>query len=85
PRLEYIPDLAPAVLPCHLSHGFRTERFLPLKTCTRATLAPVPDLPDVVWLMAERAADLEAAARLQNEALGGAETTTADIERLRHA
>lgn len=84
PRLEYIPDLAPAVLPCLEANGFKVERFLPFMTCTRATLVPVPDLPDVEWLVAERAADLEAAARVQNEAHGVLETTIADIERLRH-
>lgn len=85
PRLEYVPDLVPAVLPRLLSNGFRIERLLPLMTCTRATLAPVPELPGIEWLVAEQAADLEAAARVQNEAHGVPETTTADIERLRHA
>ncbi|MGL4286400.1 MAG: GNAT family N-acetyltransferase [Phreatobacter sp.] len=84
PRLEYIPDLAPAVLPGLQSNGFEAERFLPFMTCTRATLAPVPDLPGVEWLIAEQTADLETAARVQNEAHGVPETTAADVERLRH-
>ncbi|QCI63919.1 GNAT family N-acetyltransferase [Phreatobacter stygius] len=84
PRLEYIPDLAPAVLPCLETAGFRVERYLPLMTCSPTSLLPPPDLAGVDWLIVDDVADLAAAARVQNEAYGLVETLAADVERLRH-
>ncbi|WP_266168442.1 GNAT family N-acetyltransferase [Dyella subtropica] len=82
PRLEYIGELAPAVLPCLLSAGFMAEPPLSLMTCTRTSLAADGDLAGVEWLLAEREADLHAAAYVQNAAYGVAETTETDVERL---
>lgn len=82
PRLEYIGELAPAVLPFLLTEGFAAEQPLSLMTCTRDTLAGDGDLDGVEWQLAECEADLHAAAHVQNLAFGIIETTPADVERL---
>ena len=82
PRLEYIHELAPAVLPRLLEAGFFREEPLALMTCTPDSLAADGDLEGVEWLLAERENELHAAAQVQNAAYGVPATCDADVERL---
>jgi GNAT superfamily N-acetyltransferase len=82
PRLEYIHELAPAVLPRLLDAGFFREEPLALMTCTPESLAADGDLDGVEWLLAEREHDLHAAAQVQNAAYGVPAAGEADVERL---
>lgn len=84
PRLEYIHELAPAVLPTLLAAGFFREEPLALMTCTPESLAADGDLDGVEWLLAEREHELHAAAQVQNAAYGVPTTCEADVERLAH-
>lgn len=82
-RLEYVPDLAPAVWPALARAGFKREGELPLMVCSGTTLR-FPVAPDGVTLsLINDDSDLEAAARVQNEAYRGPQTSGADIARLR--
>jgi GNAT superfamily N-acetyltransferase len=83
PRLEYLPDLAPAVLPALTVAGFTAEGRLPLLSCTVASLRPPPDDPDVLCCVVQDAADFEAATRAQAEAYGQVAITEHDVARLR--
>lgn len=82
PRLEYIHDMAPEVLPRLLDAGFFREEPLALMTCTPDSLAADGDLDGVEWLLAEREHELHAAAEVQNAAYGVSGTCAADVERL---
>lgn len=82
PRLEYVHDMAPAVLPRLLEAGFFREEPLALMTCTRDSLAADGDLDGVEWLLAEREHELHDAAQVQNAAYGVPSTCAADVERL---
>ncbi|MDG3003744.1 GNAT family N-acetyltransferase [Paludisphaera mucosa] len=82
PRLEYIPELAPALLSRLEAGGFRIERETPLLSCSPSVL-PAPYPIGLEWPAAEDLAGLEEAARIQNEAFGATETTQSDVERLR--
>lgn len=82
PRLEYVHELAPEVLPRLLEAGFFREEPLALMTCTRDSLAADGDLDGVEWLLAEREHELHAAAAVQNAAYGVPATREADVERL---
>jgi ribosomal protein S18 acetylase RimI-like enzyme len=82
PRLEYIHELAPAVLPRLLEAGFFREEPLALMTCTPESLAADGDLDGIEWLLAEREHELHAAAQVQNAAYGVPATCEADVERL---
>lgn len=83
PRLEYVTDLAPGVWPVLAGNGFSEEGVLELMTLgERGLIAPsVSDSFTAAIVTAD--ADLEAAARVQNEAYVEPQTSMADIERLR--
>jgi ribosomal protein S18 acetylase RimI-like enzyme len=82
PRLEYIDELAPSLLPALMELGFALEAPLSLMTCDRGDLSADSDLTDVAWTLAESESELHAAAQVQNHAYGVARTTDADVERL---
>lgn len=83
PRLEYIHDLAPAVLPRLVAAGFTSSPPLALMTCSRGSLTMDGDIEGLQWSLAENDADLYAAAEVQNHAYGVSVTTAADLQRLR--
>ena len=53
PRLEYLPDLAPAVEPALLAAGFTVEARMPMMVCRPAEAVPVP-VPDGIELSVPR-------------------------------
>jgi len=83
PRLEYMPELAPAVLPVLVDAGFRTEGLLPVMVCSNVGLPPQEPIAWVSISMVSSDVDLESAARVQNEAYGEPNTSPADVARLR--
>lgn len=82
PRLEYIDELVPSLLPALMEQGFTLEAPLSLMTCDRGDLSANSDLADVAWTLAESESELHAAAQVQNHAYGVSHTTDADVERL---
>jgi GNAT superfamily N-acetyltransferase len=84
PRLEYVPDIAPGVLPGISAAGFAAEGVLPLMVCTRATLRmPAPPQGFEFLLLRTDGDDLDSAACVQNRAYGETAATPADVARLR--
>lgn len=83
PRLEYIHDLSPAVLPRLTAAGFTSSQPLALMTCSRSSLSMDGDIEGLQWLLAENDADLYVAAEVQNHAYGVPVTTATDLQRLR--
>ena len=83
PRLEYVPELAPAVLPALAGAGFTTEGLLPLMACSHVSLRSPAPIEGVEFALAISDADLEIAARTQNDAYGEPETSSADVGRLK--
>jgi ribosomal protein S18 acetylase RimI-like enzyme len=82
PRLEYIDELAPSLLPELLKQGYAVESPLTLMTCVRGGLTIDGDLAGVAWTLAESEAELHAAALVQNHAYGVDGASDADVERL---
>jgi hypothetical protein len=83
PRLEYVPALAPGVLPALTEAGFTAEGELPLMVCAPVAFRE-PVLPaDIALAVVTTAFDIAAAARVQNEAYGESAPTEADVARLR--
>ncbi len=83
PRLEYVPQVAPALEAALLGAGFAVERRPRLMICARDA---VPDLPapegiELVVPAGER--ELRDAAAAQQEAYGEPPPTAGDVERLR--
>lgn len=85
PRLEYIHDLAPAVLPQLIAAGFTPQAPLALMSCSRGSLTIDGDIEGLSWSLAETDADLYAAADVQNRAYSLGVTTVADLQRLRRS
>ena len=84
PRLEYVPALAPAVLPALMDAGFVAEAEPALMVCSEATLHLPSPSSGIAFSLATDSSALLAAARVQNEAYGETDTTTAaDVTRLR--
>jgi ribosomal protein S18 acetylase RimI-like enzyme len=83
PRLEYIHELAPAVLPRLTAAGFTASPPLALMSCSRGSLTMDGDIDGLHWSLAENDADLHAAAEVQNHAYGVPVTKVADLQRLR--
>jgi len=83
PRFEYVPDLAPAVLPALSSAGFKAEGFLPLMVCNKTAFRSPAPAHGAALALVTSDSDLEAAARVQNEAYDSPEPTKADFDRLR--
>ncbi|HEX7814281.1 GNAT family N-acetyltransferase [Dyella sp.] len=82
PRLEYIDELAPALLAQLQAQDFIIAPPLSLMTCARDQLVADCDLDGVAWTLAESEAELHAAATVQNHAYGFTHTSEADVERL---
>jgi len=83
PRLEYLPRAAPKIEPALVLSGFSVEARLPLMICK---IDGVPRLgcPEAIEILsAKDEVTLKAAAYAQNEAYGEANTTEADVTRLR--
>ncbi len=83
PRLEYLPRLAPRVEQPLIIAGFSVEANLPLMICKLEAKKQVR-CPEAIEIMpASDELALRAAAHAQNEAYGEANTTQADVARLR--
>ncbi len=82
PRLEYLPDLCPAVEPGLLAAGFAPERRLPVMLClpTDAVLPSV--IAGIELSLATTDEQLREVAEAQNEAYGQLKTTDHDVARL---
>lgn len=83
PRLEYLPELAPAVEPALLAAGFVAERRVPVMTCSTAALTAPPAPVGVDVVLAVEDGQLRRVAEAQNEAYGRDVTTEHDVDRLR--
>jgi len=83
PRLEYLPSAAPRVEQSLVMSGFSVEARLPLMICKAEDLQQFR-CPDAIEILNARDdVTLKAAAYAQNEAYGEANTTEADLARLR--
>lgn len=72
PRLEYLPQLAPAVEPALLASGFRVEERMPLMNCSPEQFHH-PPLPTGIELLSPTTdAEILALVTAQNEAYGEA-------------
>lgn len=83
PRLEYLPELCPAVQPALLAAGFTAERHLPIMVCHPRQVLDLVTPPGVELLLAHTEDQLWAAAEVQNEAYGADAAQDADVARLR--
>lgn len=83
PRLEYVPELSPELLPLLNAAGFTAEGLLPLMSCAPSDLRAVPAPEGFSLSMVEGSDDLLAAADVQNAAYGEGAAGEADIARLR--
>ncbi|MGH3670767.1 MAG: GNAT family N-acetyltransferase [Pseudonocardiaceae bacterium] len=83
PRLEYLPELSPAVEPGLLAAGFTPERRLPILTCPPTDALASPVVVGIELSLATTDEDLRQVAEAQNEAYGQPETTDHDVARLR--
>ena len=76
PRLEYLPDLAPAVEPALLAAGFTVEARMPMMVCRPAEAVPVP-VPDGIELSVPRSrAEFAGVVAVQRAAFGEDEPVT---------
>lgn len=83
PRLEYLPELSPAVEPALVTAGFAPERRLPIMVYP-PTDAIVPSaIAGIELSLATMDEQLRQVAEAQNEAYGQPETTDHDVARLR--
>jgi ribosomal protein S18 acetylase RimI-like enzyme len=71
PRLEYMPDAAPALEAALIAEGFSVEARLPTMVCTPAMGVREPAAPGFDVFNATLDADLADAERAQAEAFGG--------------
>ncbi|MGH3767169.1 MAG: GNAT family N-acetyltransferase [Pseudonocardiaceae bacterium] len=83
PRLEYLPELSPAVEPGLIAAGFTPERRLPIMTCRPADAPASPVVAGIELSLATTDEQLRQVAEAQNEAYGQIETTDHDVARLR--
>lgn len=83
PRLEYLPDLCPAVEPALVALGFAPERRLPVMTCPPMDAVAPPVNGEIELSLATTDEHLRQVAEAQNEAYGQPETTAHDVARLR--
>ena len=79
PRLEYIPQLAPAVEEVSIDAGFCVEEHLPLMTCTPESAQSLPVPPGIELILLVSDADLLATVSVQNEAYGAPPPDSASI------
>ena len=71
PRLEYLPQLAPAVEPVLMAAGFEVEGRLPLMTCFDAAEVRRNDVDGIELVEPATDGDYRGAAAAQSEAYGG--------------
>ncbi|MFV5993404.1 GNAT family N-acetyltransferase [Streptomyces sp. NPDC056231] len=71
PRLEYLPDWAPAVEPALLAAGFTVEDRPPILVCTPGDLLPPKPVDTLVLAEPATDAEFDAAARVQHHGYGG--------------
>ncbi|MGH3601856.1 MAG: GNAT family N-acetyltransferase [Pseudonocardiaceae bacterium] len=83
PRLEYLPDLCPAVESGLLAESFVPERRVPVLTCLPTDAAAPPIVAGIELSLASDDEQLRQVAEAQNEAYGQPETTDHDVARLR--
>jgi len=82
-RLEYLPSAAPKVEQVLVLCGFSAEGRLPVMICKMETGKQFRRPEAIEILTAQDDVTLRAAAHAQNEAYGEANTTEADVARLR--
>jgi hypothetical protein len=82
-RLEYLPGAAPNVERALVLSGFSLEGRLPVMICKMETEKQFPCPEGIEIVTAQDDETLRAAAHTQNEAYGEANTTEADVARLR--
>jgi GNAT superfamily N-acetyltransferase len=83
PRLEFLPELSPAVEPALIARGFTPERRLPVMTCPPGRVASRRCPDDIEVTLACSDDQLGQVAEVQNEAYGQGGTTDHDRARLR--
>lgn len=83
PRLEYLPELSPAVEQTLVAAGFAPERRLPIMTCLPAQAVAPPVVAEIELSLATTDEQFHQVAEAQNEAYGQSETTDHDVARLR--
>lgn len=71
PRLEYLPDWAPAVEPALLAAGFTVEDRAPVMACAPAGLLPPKPVDSLVIAEPVTDAEFDAAALVQHHGYGG--------------
>lgn len=82
PRLEYLPDRAPALAAMLDRCGFVIETEPPLMICGPAALASPAAPVGMSLALARSEADLTLCAQVQNQAYGEGEASRADVARL---
>ncbi|PYC76279.1 GNAT family N-acetyltransferase [Streptomyces tateyamensis] len=70
PRLEYLPEWAPAVEPALLAAGFEVENRVPLLACTAADLVVPGPVPGLAVSVPENEDEFVALAQVQHRAYG---------------
>ncbi len=86
PRLEYLPELAPAVEPVLLAAGFVVEGRLPMMVCRPGDAVTQPTPEGIELLVPGSDAELTDVVRVQHEAFGEDPTVTgADLARFRRS
>ncbi|MER6102485.1 GNAT family N-acetyltransferase [Streptomyces sp. NPDC001832] len=71
PRLEYLPDWAPAVEPALLAAGFTVENRAPVLACSPADLLPPKPVDRLAIAEPVTDAEFDAAALVQHHGYGG--------------
>jgi ribosomal protein S18 acetylase RimI-like enzyme len=82
-RLEYVADLAPRVWPVLSACGFVEEGLVQLMILGDQGLRTTKASAEITFAIVSAEQDIEAAARVQNEAYGEPPTSSADVARLR--
>ena len=85
PRLEYVPQLAPAVEGVLIDAGFCVEGRLPLMTCTPKSVQSLPVPPGIELILPVSDADLLATISVQNEAYAAPPPDSSAISRFRNS
>lgn len=83
PRLEFLPNLAPAVELVLISVGFVVEGRLPLMIVDRNVIQPIPAPEGIEMLVPQSDSDLLALLTVQNEAYGEGSPDPSDVVRRR--
>lgn len=83
PRLEYIPQLAPAVKEALIDAGFSVEGDLPLMTCTPESAQSLPTPPGIELILPVSDAELLDTIAVQNEVYGASPPDLSAIAPLR--